>query len=134
MSSPRRSGPSDADLAAIAGRSVCYLTTRGRRTGRAHEIEIWFAVDGARLLLMAGSRDRADWIRNLAVDGAVTVRVDPVTWAGRARVVRPEEPADGLARRLLCGKYQGWREGQPLSEWGRTALPVVIEFGAVGPA
>ena len=23
----------------------CYLTPKGRRTGRPHEIEIWFAVD-----------------------------------------------------------------------------------------
>jgi hypothetical protein len=28
--------------------AFCYLTTTGRRTGRAHTIEIWFALDLAR--------------------------------------------------------------------------------------
>ena len=39
--------------------AFCYLTTRGRRTGRPHTIEIWFVVIGASAYLMAGGRDRA---------------------------------------------------------------------------
>ena len=58
------------------------------------------------------------------------VRIGAETHAGVARVVRdPEE--DALARRLLATKYQGWREGQSLSTWARTALPVAIEFPAL---
>jgi len=40
-----------------------YLTTTGRRTGRPHTIEIWYAVQDGRIYLMAGGRDRADWVR-----------------------------------------------------------------------
>ena len=37
----------------------CYLTTRGRVTGRPHEIEIWFAVDGDTVYLLSGGGDRS---------------------------------------------------------------------------
>jgi hypothetical protein len=47
---------------------------------------------------------------------------------GTARVlVAAEAPEDRLARKLLVGKY-GHQED--LDEWGRTSLPVVIEFPA----
>jgi hypothetical protein len=33
-----------------------------------------------------------------------------------------------MARHMLAEKYQGWKEGQELSEWGRTALVVGIDL------
>jgi hypothetical protein len=45
-----------------------------------------------------------------------------------ARVIAPETPGDALVRQLLCPKYQGWCEGQPPGESGRTALPVAFEL------
>jgi deazaflavin-dependent oxidoreductase (nitroreductase family) len=116
----------------VAGRSwetenFAYLTTTGRRSGRPHTIEIWFAASDARLFLMSGGGRAADWVRNLRTDPSVSVRVGSQTYSGTARVVvDPDE--DGLARRMLATKYQGWREGKPLSRWARTALPVAIDL------
>src|SRR5947209_3314995 len=104
----------------------CYLTTTGRQTGRPHTIEIWFALHQRRLYLLSGNGGRADWVRNLRAESCVQVRLGDQTRSGRARVVT--EPAeDALARRLLVDKYQP-SEDDPLDEWGRTALPVVVEF------
>lgn len=122
-----RGGPSGDHLAALARELVCHLTTRGRRTGNPHEIEIWFAVDAGPLYLMAGSGNRADWVRNLRADPRVLVRFGARVWPARARfVVDPAEEAQ--VRRLLAAKYQGWRDGLPLSRWAQTALPVAVEF------
>ena len=104
----------------------CYLTTRGRKTGRPHEVEMWFAAKGGRLYMMSGS-GQSDWVKNLQVTSAVSVRVGERSYAGEARVVS-EADEDAVARRLLAAKYQGWREGQPLSEWAQTALPVCVEL------
>lgn len=110
----------------------CYLTTTGRRSGRAHEIEIWFALppagDGHTLYLMAGGREGADWVRNLLHDPAATIHIADHSWPATARPVAPGTAEDTLARELLCAKYQGWRSGQPLSEWGRTALPLAFRL------
>jgi hypothetical protein len=48
--------------------------------------------------------------------------------APRASAAKAEPPLDALALRLLAAKYQDRREGRPLSEWARTALPVEVTF------
>lgn len=112
-------------LARWASEPFAYLTTIGRRTGRPHRIEIWFAVQDGRLYLLSGGRERSDWVRNLLANAQVTVELGDVMHAGVARVLQAGTAEDQRARELLVGKY---REGDNLDEWGRTALPVVIEF------
>lgn len=110
----------------LEGESFCYLTTTGRRTGRLHEIEIWFGVRNGTVYLLSGGGDHSDWVRNLRADPRVFLRIGDRKWEARARPVEdPDE--DATARRLLAAKYQGWREGVSLSRWARTALPVAIE-------
>ena len=112
------------------GESFCYVTTRGRQTGHPHTIEIWFAAaptDPSRIYLLSGGGERSDWVRNIQTEPAVQVRIGDSEWEGDARFVT--DPAeDATARRLLAAKYQGWREGGPLSAWARTALPVAIQL------
>lgn len=116
------------DLAAVADEELCYLTTTGRVTGRPHTIEIWFGVAGGRAYLLAGGGDGADWVRNLRADPQVVLRVAGEEVPATAAVVTdPDEEA--VARRLLAAKYQGWSEGEPLSGWATTALPVAVEPG-----
>jgi deazaflavin-dependent oxidoreductase (nitroreductase family) len=106
--------------------AFCYLTTRGRVTGRPHTIEIWFVVMGGSAYLMAGGRDRADWVRNLMADPDVTVRVGSDSWPGQGRVVEEGTAEDADARRLMLAKYSTPGTGD-LDSWGRSALVVAID-------
>ena len=112
-----------------AAEQFCYLTTTGRRTGRPHTIEIWFAVQDGVLYLLAERGDRSDWVRNLRVQAAVEVRLGAETRPGRARVVDDPAEAD-RARRAVAAKYEDWREGEPLEGWVLAALPVAVDFPA----
>jgi deazaflavin-dependent oxidoreductase (nitroreductase family) len=103
------------------------VTTIGRRTGRPHRIEIWFAAQDGRLYLLSGSRERSDWVRNVQENAQVTVELGDERHAGAARVLQPGTVEDQRARELLVCKYP---EGDNLDEWGRNALPVLIEFSA----
>jgi hypothetical protein len=109
-----------------------YLTTTGRVTGRAHEIEIWFAAEpergGQTLYLLAGGRERADWVRNVARNGSVSFRAGGTTYRGVARIVGPDEPIDRRMREVVATKYGEREESGDLSEWARTSLPVLIEL------
>ena len=112
----------------LANEDFAYLTTRGRRSGRAHTVEIWFALHDGRVYLLSGGGDNADWVRNLREDPTVRVRIGTQSTAAKARVLRAGTPEDQLARQLLDGKYQDWRDGKRLSGWARTALPVAIDL------
>ncbi|MDP8971502.1 MAG: nitroreductase family deazaflavin-dependent oxidoreductase [Actinomycetota bacterium] len=113
------------ELEGFADQQYCCLTTTGRRSGRPHTIEIWFAVDGGRLYLLSGGGQRSDWLRNLLANPEVRLRLGERIWTATARVV-DQADQDGLARRLLATKYHGWRPGKPLSRWASTALPVAV--------
>jgi deazaflavin-dependent oxidoreductase (nitroreductase family) len=111
----------------LADEDFCYLTTLGRRTGRAHTIEIWFARENGKLYLLSGGGASADWVRNLRKTPAVRVRIGSRTVAANAReVTAPDE--DALARRLLDQKYMGWKAGKRLSSWARNAVPIAIDL------
>ena len=100
--------------------------TRGRVSGRPHEIEIWFAPQGGTLFMLAGAGERSYWVRNLRADPAVTVRVRDVTYAARARVI--EDPSEArLARDLVFTKYQTDSSGD-LTGWRESALPVALDI------
>jgi deazaflavin-dependent oxidoreductase (nitroreductase family) len=114
------------DSGVLANEDFCYLTTTGRATGRPHEIEIWFALDGTDLYMLSDS-DHSDWVKNLRKTPEVTVRIAERTFKGRARVVG-EGREDELARRLLVEKYESTPGS--LSNWRRSALPVAVALVA----
>ena len=49
----------------LADNDFAYLTTTGRRTGKEHTIEIWFALHEGRIYMLSGGGDRADWVAEL---------------------------------------------------------------------
>ena len=109
-----------------AGLDFCYVTTTGRMTGRPHRIEIWFAADGGTLYLLAGGRERADWVRNLVADPHVRVEVGDRTFDANARVLEAGSEEDQRARDLVFTKYQPRYSGD-LTSWRDSALPVALD-------
>ncbi len=109
--------------------AFCYITTTGRRTGNPHRIEIWFAAEGGSrtIYVLAGGRDRADFVRNAMADPRVTVRIGDEEGEAMARIVDPGTAEDALARRLLLAKYQV-ATTDDLESWGRSALPVAFDL------
>jgi len=94
----------------LADNDFAYLTTTGRHTGKDHTIEVWFALHDGRIYMLSGGGDRADWVRNLRKSPRVRLRIGTQGTTATARVVRAGTKEAQLARELLDGKYQGWRE------------------------
>ena len=109
----------------VADDDYCYLTTTGRRSGRPHRIEIWYAADGDTLYLLAGAGRGSDWVRNLLADPSVTVEVGDATRRGSARIVEAGDEAE-RARTLVFAKYAPRGHGD-LSGWRDGALPVAVD-------
>jgi deazaflavin-dependent oxidoreductase (nitroreductase family) len=116
---------SDIDPA-LPEEDYCYVTTTGRVTGKPHRIEIWFALEGRTLYILAGGRHSSDWVKNVKKQPDVPVRIGAIAvFEGHVRIV--EDPAeDALARRIVFAKYSP--TNGDLEKWARTALPVAIEL------
>lgn len=97
-------------LRAKADVDCCYLTTTGRRSGRPHEIEIWFGVVDETLYLVSGNGPTAHWYLNLLAHPEVTVRIDDEVRRGRARVVTDRDERERVGD-VMGAKYV-W-EGDP---------------------
>ncbi len=120
------------DPAAHRDLPFTYLTTTGRVTGNSHTVEIWFALDphdAARLYMLAGGGRKTDWVRNLARNPAVTLKLGDILYPATAAALAPDDATDATARRLLVEKYAKAHE---LDDWGRTALPVVFVLDVAG--
>jgi deazaflavin-dependent oxidoreductase (nitroreductase family) len=88
-------------LQSFTDTECCYVGTTGRRSGRVHEVEIWFGVIDDTLYLISGNGPGADWYRNALAHPTVTVRIDDVAMAGTARAV------DDAAERRRLGELMG---------------------------
>lgn len=97
-------GDRRAWLESVADVECCMLTTTGRRSGRPHEIEIWFGVLDGGVCLISGNGPTADWYRNLVAHPLVHLLIDGVAWSG---VARPADDVDVRRRigEVMAAKY-----------------------------
>lgn len=107
----------------------CYLTTIGRRTGRDHEIEIWYARSDDTLYLLSGGGERSDWVKNLEAMPKCRVRLGRrgKTLNASARLLVGESDEATTARQIVFEKYTTRYSGE-LESWRDTALPVALDL------
>jgi deazaflavin-dependent oxidoreductase (nitroreductase family) len=101
----------------------CRLTTTGRSSGQPRQIELWFAAVGDRIFALAGGRERAHWVRNLAAQPMVRVEIRGRSFEGTGRAVEGTAD-DAVAREAIAAKYG--RRG--LEDWLRESLPIAIDI------
>src|SRR5437660_11321506 len=94
----------------LADEDFAYLTTIGRRSGKQHTIEVWFALHDGRIYMLSGGGDRADWVKKFETDAAGSrsnrhavrerQRAHPSNRnkRGRAGASAPRRQVPGLAR------------------------------------
>ena len=89
-----------------------YLTTIGWKTGRRHEIEIWFTGLDGRYYVISELGERSHWVQNVRRNPDVQFRVSGQSLHGAGRVVDPEQEPELHAAvcRLSIEKYD-WGEG-----------------------
>jgi deazaflavin-dependent oxidoreductase (nitroreductase family) len=126
----RKAEPGSQLLAAEdAEEDVCYLETVGRVSGQKRIVELWFGAEPqrAKVYFLAGGGERTHWVRNIAANPRVRVRIAGRTHDGRGALITGTDD-EAVARQLLAAKYQSWREGRPLSRWARESVPVGVDL------
>ena len=87
-----------------------YLTTRGHRSGKSHEIEIWFVPLDEAYYIVSEKRQAAHWVQNLRAQPSVQVRL--TGGANRPAFARVVKQPELIARvkAAMDAKY-GWSNG-----------------------
>jgi deazaflavin-dependent oxidoreductase (nitroreductase family) len=118
---------SEGAIDGLGGESYLYLSTTGRRSGRPHEIEIWFGLEGRTAYLLSGGGEGADWVRNLRAAPACRARIAAREFTALGRILERGPGEDERARRALYEKYQPGYSGD-LAEWRDSALVVALDL------
>ncbi|MBC7870152.1 MAG: nitroreductase family deazaflavin-dependent oxidoreductase [Chitinophagaceae bacterium] len=89
-----------------------YLTTTGWKTGKLHEIEIWFVAYEERYYLVAEHREQAHWVKNIMRNPQIRLRVETQSYPGVGRIVDvAAEPELALAVSALMDAKYHWSDG-----------------------
>ncbi|MFQ5998834.1 MAG: nitroreductase family deazaflavin-dependent oxidoreductase [Candidatus Bathyarchaeia archaeon] len=94
---------------------VVYLTTKGRRTGKPHTVEIWFAHENG-VFYLSHEGDYTDWMKNLVKNNDVTLKVANEQLVGKARILTDASEKD-QAKKALYFKYYGPASDAVLEDW-----------------
>lgn len=68
----------------LAWRQTTILTHYGRKTGKPHEVTIWFVVDGDRVYLGTANVNR-QWVQNVRKTPRIMLSIGRETFKGTAR-------------------------------------------------
>ncbi len=62
------------------------LTTKGRKTGLQHNVELWFAFEDGKLLFLA--HEDSHWWKNIARNPRVEIEVSEILFQGNGKLVQ----------------------------------------------
>lgn len=76
------------------------ITVKGRRTGKAITLPVWFVLDGETLWLLPVYGSRTQWYRNVQADSTMTVRAGRTRETLKARPVTDAKSIQAVVQRF----------------------------------
>lgn len=112
----------------VAGARSLLLTHLGRKSGKPHQVRIWFVVDGERFFIGTANIER-HWVRNVQKTPQVKLAIGGDTFEGTARFLT--DPAEREhAMSCMRAKYWIFYPILKLGEWLIRARLIYIQNGA----
>jgi deazaflavin-dependent oxidoreductase (nitroreductase family) len=101
-------------LRRVAGKQTTRLTHYGRKTGKPHEVTIWFVLDRDKLFIGTANVSR-QWVRNVQKTPQVKLSIGGEKFEGTARFLTDRAEHEGTMA-AIRRKYWMFR---PIIEVGR---------------
>ncbi len=93
-------GDATADrLQTVSRISTLQLTHVGRKSGKPHQVTIWFVVDGEKILLPTANIGR-NWVRNVRKTPHVEMTIGPEKFSGEARFLESQPDRDQVLAKV----------------------------------
>jgi deazaflavin-dependent oxidoreductase (nitroreductase family) len=101
-------------LKRVAGKQTTTLTHYGRKTGKPHEVTIWFVLDDDKFYIGTANVNR-QWVRNVQKTPKISLCIGRETFEGNARFLADRAEHE-RAMAAIRRKYWMFR---PIMELGR---------------
>jgi deazaflavin-dependent oxidoreductase (nitroreductase family) len=115
------------DLATVASQKFIHLTTKGRRTGRSHTVELWFAASGVKVYLSHEGKE-TDWMKNIKKNGAVAFEIGGKHFTGNARLLDDGTEEAWTGKVALYEKYYGKAAKEAIEDWFSLSKLLAIDL------
>ena len=115
------------DLTSVAFEKYIHLTTSGRKTGKPHNVELWFAVGGNRVYL-SHEGEETDWVKNMKKNRSVKFEIGGRTFIGNARLLEDHTEEAWTAKMVLYEKYYGKAAKEIIEDWFSLSKLVAVEL------
>jgi deazaflavin-dependent oxidoreductase (nitroreductase family) len=103
------------ELEPVRKENYIYLTTGGRKTGKAHTVELWFALaPGGVYLSHEGSP--TDWMRNLQKQPRASAKIGKLQFEADAEFLKAGKLRDEGAK-ALYEKYYEPASKDTIDDW-----------------
>ena len=93
---------------------LLHLTTTGRKTGRAHEVELYYFEHENQLVVTASAGGRPhhpEWFLNLSADPKISMKIGKQTYEATARKAGPTLRKKLWAKLIkLADMYAGYQK------------------------
>ena len=101
-------------LRRVPGKQTTRLTHYGRKTGKPHEVTIWFVLEGDRLYIGTANVKR-QWVRNVQKTPQVKLSIGGETFEGTARFLTDRAEHERAMAAIRRKYWMFW----PIIELGR---------------
>jgi deazaflavin-dependent oxidoreductase (nitroreductase family) len=114
------------DISKVANEKYIYLTTKGRKTGNPHTVELWFALAGKKIYLSHEGK-YTDYMKNILENDRVEFKIGRLQFMGKARIVKSGEAFE-TGKHALYSKYYGKADQDTINDWFSESTIVEISM------
>ncbi|HKW05385.1 MAG TPA: nitroreductase family deazaflavin-dependent oxidoreductase [Nitrososphaerales archaeon] len=112
----------------VKDQKFIHVTTIGRKTGRPHEVELWFAYSDSKVYLSHEGK-YTDWMMNLAKNHMVSAKIGSVKFNATAKILKQSQSRDAGAK-ALYEKYYHPAAKEVIDDW--FSLSTLVELAIQG--
>jgi deazaflavin-dependent oxidoreductase (nitroreductase family) len=118
---------SKRDLEKVAHHKLVHLTTIGRRSGKPHTVQIWFALRDGKMYLSHEGKE-TDWMKNIKKNGQVSFMVGRENFIGNACYLDDGTGEAWTGKVALYEKYYGKATREVIEDWFSLSRLLVVEI------
>ena len=117
---------SQDELEKVASQKFIHLTTSGRRSGKSHTVELWFANRNGKVYL-SHEGEETDWMKNIKKNGQVSFEIGGRDFAGKACYLEDGTEEAWIGKVALYEKYYGKATREVIEDWFSLSRLIAIE-------